>query len=543
VCFKFWLPRKGSFGQASTWESLRTSYRSKMPRLKAFHTLRSTHRLAACSLQPVAPARTSRALVVLIIAFCVLTAQQTIAQQKLTLSEAIEIAQRTSRNIKKSKLNLYGNQRSLDAQRASLKSRFALDVTPFDYNRHRSFNDLFSRWNTNEDYNSFANFSVSQPIVATNGTISLINRLGYRDNYSEFQDIRTKTFSNNLYLQLDQPIFTYNRTKIQLTELELNLENATISNALQLLSLEQSVTQSFYTFYQRQNNLQIARDEYENQKISYEITKNKVDADLLAQEELYQAELNLATSKSTLENNQVLLENAADDFKLLLGLDLTEEIAVEVDINFVTREVDLNQALVHGLEHRMELRERAIEIERSQFELIRTKALNEFKGAISLSLGVFGDNVRAPDIYEVPAVNPRIAISFNIPIFDWGENRARMDAANASREIKKIDLEAEKNDIMINIRKVYRNLQNLENQIMIAEQNVKNATLTYDLNLERYKNGDLTSIDLNRFQSQLSEKKSTYADALINYKIELLNLKILSLYDFERQQPVIAPNN
>lgn len=483
------------------------------------------------------------AIALILIGTCILISSRAMAQRTLNLNEAIQIAQRSSPGIKKSTLNLYGNQRSLDAQRAALKSRFALDVTPFDYNRHRSFNDLFSRWNTNEDYNSFANFSVIQPIAATDGTMSLINRLGYRDNYSEFQDIRTKTYSNNLYLQLDQPIFTYNRTKMQLKELELNLENATISNALQLLGLEQNVTQSFYTFYQRQNNLEIARDEYENQQVSYEITKNKVDADLLAQEELYQAELNLATSKSTLQNNQVLLDNAADDFKLLLGIDLTEDLAVEVDINFVTREVDLNKAILYALENRMELRQRAIDIERSQFELIRTKSLNEFKGAVSLSLGIFGDNERAPDIYEVPAVNPRIAISFNIPIFDWGENRARMDAANASLEITKIDLEVEKNDIMINIRKVYRNLQNLENQILIAEQNVRNATLTYDINLERYKNGDLTSIDLNRFQSQLSEKKSTLADALINYKMELLNLKILSLYDFENQQPVIIPNN
>jgi outer membrane protein len=498
------------------------------------HTLKVKHKRSIGS-RPLA-----LMLLLLIVSFAW---EDALAQRTVTLNEAIQIAQTSSRTIKKSKLNLYSNQRSLDAQRASLKSRFALDVTPFDYNRQRSFNDLFSTWNTNEDYNSFANLSVSQPIVATNGTISLINRLGYRDNYSEFQDVRTKTYSNNLYLQLDQPIFTYNRTKIQLKELELNLENATISNSLQLLSLEQSVTQSFYTFYQRQNSLQISKDEYENQKISYEITKNKVDADLLAKEELYQAELNLATSKSTVENNQVLLDNAADDFKLLLGLALTEDIVVSVDINFVTKAVDLNQALLHGLENRMELRQRAIDIERSQFELIRTKALNEFKGAIALSLGVFGDNARAPDIYEVPSVNPRIAISFSIPLFDWGENRARMDAANASREIRKIDLEVERNDIMINIRKIYRNLQNLENQILIAEQNVKNATLTYDINLERYKNGDLTSIDLNRFQSQLSEKKSTHADALINYKIELLNLKIVSLYDFETQQPIIGPNN
>jgi outer membrane protein len=479
----------------------------------------------------------------LLIICCGLSWKDTKAQQKLTLSEAIEIAQHSSRNIKKSKLNLYGSQRSLDAQRASLKSRFALDVTPFDYNRNRGFNELFSLWNTNEDYNSFANFSVSQPIVATNGTISLINRFGYRDNYSEFQDSRTKTFSNNLYLQLDQPIFTYNRTKMQLKELELNLENATLSNALELLSLEQSVTRSFYTYYQQQNNLQISKDEYENQKISYEITKNKVDADLLAQEELYQAELNLATSKSTLENNQVLLDNAADDFKLLLGMDLTEQITVEVDINFVTRKVDLNQALSYALENRMELRQHAIDIERSKFELIRTKALNEFKGSVGLSLGIFGDNERAPNVYTTPTVNPRVAISFSIPIFDWGENKARMDVANSTLEIRKVDLEIEKNDITINIRKIYRNLQNLENQILIAEQNVKNATLTYTLNLERYKNGDLTSIDLNRFQSQLSEKKSALADALINYKIELLNLKIQSLYNFETQQPLIVPNN
>lgn len=496
---------------------------------------------ASVQLQQLASPRLLKIVFPLLFVTC-LDSGQLSAQRVLTLSEAIEIAQGSSRDIKKSKLNLYSNQRSLDAQRAALKSRFALDITPFDYNRNRNFNDLFSTWNTNEDYNSFANFSVSQPIVATDGRVSLINRLGYRDNYSEFQDIRTKTYSNNLYLQLDQPIFTYNRTKMQLKELELNLENAKISNVLQLLSLEQSVTQSFYSFYQRQNNLQIAKDEYENQKVSYEITKNKVEADLLAKEELYQAELNLATSKSTLDNNQVLLDDAADNFKLLLGLDLTENIAVQVDINFVTREVDLNKAIVYGLEHRMELRQRAIDIERSQFELIRTKSLNEFKGAVALSLGVFGDNERAPDIYQVPAVNPRIAISFNIPIFDWGENRARIDAANATREIRNVDLEVEKNDIMINIRKIYRNLQNLENQITIAEQNVKNAQLTYDLNLERYKNGDLTSIDLNRFQSQLSEKKGTLADALINYKIELLKLKIQSLYDFETQQPVITPN-
>ena len=471
-------------------------------------------------------------------------------KRTLTLQQAIEIAQNSSPDILKSNLNLLSNKKSLDAQRASLKSRFALDITPFDFNRSRQFNEFFSTFNTNEDYNSFANFSISQPIVQTDGRITLNNRFGYRDNFSEAQanaamnpDLRTKRYSNNLFIQLDQPIFTYNRTKLQLRELELNLENAQLSNAMQLLSLERNVTQQFYTFYQAQNDVQIAQDEYENQKTSYEITKNKVEADALAKEQLYQAELNLATSRSTLQNNQVNLENAADDFKMLLGIDLTEEIEVDVNIDFITQKVDLNKAISYGLENRMELRQRKIDVERSQFEIIRTNALNEFKGSIALSMGIFGDNRQVTDIYDSPTQNPRVSISFSVPLWDWGEKRARLAASTANQEVAKIDLNNEKNNIVINIRKVYRNLQNLETQIEIAEQNLKNAQLTYEINLERYRSGDLTSIELNQFQNQLSDKKSEQATALINYKIELLNLKIQTLYDFEKQQPVVFSNN
>ncbi|NJK96613.1 MAG: TolC family protein [Bacteroidales bacterium] len=73
----------------------------------------------------------------------------------------------------------------------------------------------------------------------------------------------------------------------------------------------------------------------------------------------------------------------------------------------------------------------------------------------------------------------------------------------------------------------------------LAKQNEKNAELTYEINLERYKNGDLTSMDLNLFQNQLSEKKMNLTNSLINYKIELLNLKIQSLWDFENNSSFV----
>ncbi|MBQ8737404.1 MAG: TolC family protein, partial [Bacteroidaceae bacterium] len=93
--------------------------------------------------------------------------------------------------------------------------------------------------------------------------------------------------------------------------------------------------------------------------------------------------------------------------------------------------------------------------------------------------------------------------------------------------------------IVIAVRKSCLSLRNLEAQIAIAEQSVQNAQLTYDLNAERYRNGELTGMEMNQFQTQLSNQKMSYVSTLINYKLELLNLKIISLYDFENDKHVI----
>ncbi len=461
-----------------------------------------------------------------------------IAQQGLTLEVAMGIAEENSPSIKRTRLNLVRSRENLNAQRAALKSNFSLTVNPLEYTHNREFSDLVSQWNTRETTASFGTFRISQPIVATDATISLNNRFSWQNSYSEYNDTRTKGFSNNLSLNINQPLFTYNRTKMQIRELELALENSQLNYAIQRLALERQVAQYFYLVYQQQQSLVIAKEAYENMKNSYDIIKNKVDAGLSAREELFQAELNLATSSSDVDNQMVSLADAKDDFKLLIGISLYDDIVVLPDISVDTIDVDVTFAIDHGLANRMELRQREIDIENSEFSLTQTKALNEFYGDLNLSVGLFGDNENLPDIYSNPTDNQQVSLSFSIPLWDWGERKSRIKAAEASIESQKINYEEEENDIIINIRKVHRNLINLKNQIEIARQNIKNAQLTYELNLEKYENGDLTGMDLNIYQNQLSEKQLSLTNAVISYKLELLNLKIQTLYDFEMKEAV-----
>jgi outer membrane protein TolC len=285
--------------------------------------------------------------------------------------------------------------------------------------------------------------------------------------------------------------------------------------------------------------LGISEEEYKNQQTSYDIIKSKVEGGLSAMEELYQAELNLTTSKSNLQNAVVNLENAKDDFRQYIGIPLNQDFEIEANIDFKEVLIDLNKAIENGLQTRMELRQREINIETGKDQLTVAKSTNEFAGSVDLSIGIFGENETFSQVYENRTMTPQVTLGFNIPLWDWGERRSRIKAAEASVKIDEINLAVEQTQVELGIRQVYRNLQNLVLQIEIARQNEKNAQLTYDINLERYKNGDLTGMDLSLFQNQLSQKKIDLANSLISYRMELLNLKIQSLWDFENNSSFV----
>ncbi|MBP5690809.1 MAG: TolC family protein [Bacteroidaceae bacterium] len=462
------------------------------------------------------------------------------AQIVLTMEQALEYSAQHNPDLINSRLSMEQYEQNLIAQKASLKSRFSLNLQPLTYSQSRQFDSRYSDWYTNRSLSSSGTFSISQPIIWTDATLSLNNSLSWQNNESSIagKTNSNRAFSNSLYLSLTQPIFTYNRTKMNLRQIEMNYENARISYALQLLNVERNITSQFYNLFVAQQNLAISESELENAEKNFNIIKDKVEADLVTKDEYYQAELNLAQSRSSLENQRVSLENSKDNFKQTLGIPLDEDIMVVCDIEAEPVIVDFNKALESATTTRLELRQRQISRENQEMTMIQVKDNDSFSGNISLSLGVMGDDTDFNHLYDNPTNNPRVSISFSVPIFDWGARKARIKAQEIGRKMFELSADEELKSIEMNVRSTCRSLDNLVEQISIAEQSQRNAQLTYDLNEERYRNGELTGMQMNQFQTQLSNSKMSYTQAIINYKVQLLNLKILTLYDFEKNEPV-----
>jgi len=466
-------------------------------------------------------------------------AHQTFAQE-LTLDKALEIAFQNSPSIQAAAYNLNISQHNLAAQQAGLKSQFNLTLTPYQYSNVKVFNELTSKYNVQELTKSEARLTITQPIIWTDGEIRLTNRFGWQEAASSFTgSIPESTFNNSLFLTLTQPLFTYNRKKMQITELELSLENSQLSYAIQKLQIERSVTQQFLSLFYSWRSLEIAEQQLKNANESYQIIENKVNAGISAPEELYQADLTRFNSQASVQNLKMQYENSQDNFKILLGLPLENELIIVTDIRKALVDVDLSKALDHGLEYRMELRQNDIAIQNALHNLIEAGAINEFKAEVSATLGLTGTDSGFGQIYNSPNIDQVVAVSVDIPLFDWGQKKHILAASQIQVDSQRLSASEEIKSIKLEIRQAYRSLQNQRTQIEIAEKNVINAQRTYEINLERYKGGDLSAYDMQLYQLQLTQEQLDEVQALINYKLALLDLKIRTLWDFENNLSVI----
>lgn len=480
--------------------------------------------------------------------FCLLvllvgTVVKVSGQQILTLEKALEIAYAHNPSLVQSRYSLEQNQLNLKVQKASLRSQFSLNVNPFRYTRNNIYDSYNSTWYTSETKRSGATLGITQPIKWTDGTISLVNEFEWQDATNKNRAQNNKSFNHDLSLRIEQPLFTYNRTKIKLKELELNLENARLSYEMRKLSLEKSVTSAFYNIYKAQKDLSITRDQYNNQKQNFEIIRRKSEAGLVKREEFYQARMNMASAEAALNSQEISLESVKDQFKLLVGIPLDEDIMVLPELDLPVVGVDMNQAVRYGLEKRMELRQKEITLEKDVFNLIRAKAENEFKGNISVRVGLNALDEKLNKMYDKPTDNEQIGVSLTIPLIDWGAKKARVKSSELGMEADELSLEEEKKTIITDIREICRNLPVLLRQTEIRKENVDNAEMTYRIQEGRYRDGNLSGMELLQYQTQLTQARQAYTNAIINYKVELLNLKIQTLWNFETGQPVLDGKN
>lgn len=470
---------------------------------------------------------------------------------QLTLQASIDIAKEKSYTMRSLQEDLKIAEYNLKSATSSLKTHIDFSLTMPEFNQTvRTWDDTtgVSFYSVKRmDYGGV--ITVNQPLI-TNGNIYWETSLNSYDDF--YNHDRSATF--NTRLRLRQPIdalYGYNAIRSSLKSARLDYERTNKSLRREELNLVYRVSSSYYNLLSLQRSTEIALLDYERQTEANSIAQNKYASGLIREVDALQMEVDLAEAQNSYEMALVNQESAINSFKDLLGIELTDSVVLKDELKYMVVTVDADKAVEYALKNRTELRERDIAIEQQKMSIRQRKAEGMVRGYFDAyvqktgtSMGdmnvPYGNTIQtsANDFIDRP-INYGVGLTVSVPLLDWGENKARVRAAEARQRQNYIAKEELERTIETEIRNSVAQLNNNLKRLQLLEKNVVIAEKSFAITLQRFTDGDIDSQTLALERNRLNSAYRNHLSAYIAYQLSLADIMRKTLYDFEKDEPLM----
>ncbi len=392
--------------------------------------------------------------------------------------------------------------------------------------------------------------SIIQPLP-TDGRLSVTSGLQNIVDYN-YNDRLTQITTSIGFRQPIEAFYGYNNIKLEYKQAKLTYESTLRQLKRAGLDLEYEVSSIFYNLISYKERLNIARMSLDRQNEATTIARNKFSAGLIREVESLQMEVDLSEAINNLDIARVNYNSQLRLFKEVMGLNLSDSITVSAGTGYKKVIVDVEKAVRLALENRNELKEYEIQVELSEMEIKRRKAAGRISGDILIAYDLIGTDKSGlvipmessmsytwRNLSDRPG-NFNAALTLSLPIIDWGQNKARVKAAEATLEQNMLQLDAEKVSIERDIRTIAERLQSSLRRLELLEKNVEVAEKSFGITRERYANGEIDSQAMALERERLNNAYISRLEAFISYKLLLSDLMRKTFYDFENDVAVDA---
>jgi hypothetical protein len=385
--------------------------------------------------------------------------------------------------------------------------------------------------------NSFTNVGLLQPIRWTGGTISA------NTNFNYFTDIArdSKSWNGNiLNIRLDQPIYAYNDYKWDRLTLPLKYEESKREYVEQLEFISQNASDLFFQVIAAQIDEQIARFNLANNDTIFKIEQGRYNIGTTSQDKLLQVELQLLKSKQDVAKARINIQNSSLLLRIYLGLKNDEEFELILPETVPVFEANLEEALKYAKQNRaayVSFERRRIEAES---DVARAKG-SRLSTTLVASYGLNNAGLAASDLYNNPQQQQQFNIGFNVPVLNWGRNKATMQTAFANKKLNDYTIAQEEVNAEQEIITQVRQFELLHLQIEITKKSDEVARERYNVAQNRYLIGKIDITNLNIALTEKDNAKRSYLEALRLYWSSYFNLRRLTLFDFATRTLLYAP--
>jgi outer membrane protein len=487
--------------------------------------------------------KSTTAFILFFVISTVISAQQI---YNLDLESSIELAKEKSKTMLILQQNMKKASYDLKAATSSFKTHVDMDfVMPRYTETIKQFEDSSGisfypvRQNLMNSY-----LTINQPVFTDGNLFVSSGIMNSVDYYAD--DRNAQIFSSIGFSQPIGAFFGYNKNRLGYKQAKLAYNLSLKQLKREELNLVYDISQTFFTLLSFHERLNIAQLSLNRQKEAYDIAQSKYRAGLIREVEALQMEVDLSEAMNNCDIAKVDYSSQIDLFKDRLGIDLRDSVVIKSDLGYNEVLVDVEKAVNLALENRLELEENEIQIELSKMEIKKRKADGMINGDISVNYNFIGVDKSSRFIPIETTVNNTwqnmtarpgsfgVGLTVNIPILDWGENRAKVHSAEAVLAQNQLELDGEKVTIERDIRSTVSRLHSSLRRLQLLEKNVVVAEKSFEISRQRYANGDIDSQAMALERERLNNAYISRLDSFIEYKLYLSDLMRKTFFDFEK---------
>jgi outer membrane protein TolC len=421
---------------------------------------------------------------------------QGFSQEVLTKKQALEITLENNFGIKIANNNLEvaknnaGIYNSGYLPTANLKSGI-------DY-RNNNQKIIFTDPQTGNDAERVGTGAVTKSYSTTLGiNYTIFDGLGRKYNYQQLKE-------------------TYNLTELQVKE--------TIENTyLQLFTVYFQIARLSENTLNLKEALTISKRRFKRAKYQYEYGQS-------TKLEVLNAEVDINNDSILIINATQQLSNAKRGLNVILGIDRDVNYEVETAVDFnnlmnfeaLQKKTILNNTALKQNKKNIAISEFNIKINKANY----VPSLN-FSSSYGFNR-TENENLVNPfgaRLINSGGLNAGLNLSWNI--FDGGATKTRVANAKIALETQQILLEQQKVTIRNSVKNTWENYKNQLFVLKSQEKNIQTTQNNFDRTQEKYKLGQVTSIEFRQAQVNLINSKTAANNAKFDAKlIELLLLQL-----------------
>ena len=389
---------------------------------------------------------------------------------------------------------------------------------------------------------------VEQNLLATDLTLSLTQNVPWTGGtfFVETSAQRIDLFSDDSHSYQTSPVnigyrqslFGYNSLKWDRRIEPIRYREARKRYVETLELVAAAATQKFFALATAQSNYEIASTNYANADTLYMYARGRYDIGTISENEMLQLEINKLTEETNRMNARIEVDNAMQELRSYLGIQQDVELKVRIEDFVPDLQIDLNEALLLAAQNSPDIENMQRRKLESESTVSQARANAGLKADIYLRFGLTQTADRWKNAWRNPMDQQYVSLGISLPILDWGRGKGQVRVAKSNRDLVHTQVEQDKTDFDLNIRKLVKQFNLQAQRVHIAARTDATAQRRADVARRLYLLGQSTILDLNASITEKDSARRNYVTALYDYWSLYYTLRSLTLYDFGQDRPL-----